>query len=101
MKILKKILRDPHTQIDDRLQDELGHPAVSKYSVSQKQFAAYRFVDLYHAIESIVANQDNLRTIESDNYEHLGSLINNVNPNWGMRQINKSSRTAWMIGPDE
>jgi len=101
MKILKKILRDPNTQIDDRLHEELGRSAASKYSVSQKQFAAYRFVDLYNAIESIVANQNNLRTIESDNYENLSSLIHNLKLNWAMRQINKSSRTAWMIGPDK
>lgn len=101
MKILKNLLRDPDTQIDDRLHDELGRSTVSKYAVSKKQFAAYRFVDLYHAIESIVATQNNLRTLESDNYEDLSNLIHDEKPNWGSRQINRSSRTAWPIGPDE
>ena len=101
MKILKTLLRDPDTQIDDRLHDELGRSTVSEYAVSKKQFPAYRFVDLFHAIESIVETQKNLRTLESDNYEDLSNLIHDEKPNWGSRRINKSSRTAWTIGPDE
>jgi len=101
MKILKNLLRDPDTQIDDRLHNELGNLAVSKYVVNQKIFAVYRYFDLYHAIESIVATQNNLRTLESDNFEDLSNLIHNKEIDYRSRQINKSSRTAWPIGPEE
>ncbi len=101
MKFIKSLLRDPDTQIDDRLHDELGRSNVCKYTVSRKEFAAYRFIDLYRAIESSVTGQQNLKVIESDNYEDLSSLIHDEKSNWESRQINRSSRTAWTIGPDE
>ena len=100
MNILRRILRDPSTHIDDRLHEELGRPAISRYSVSKKQFAAYRFVDLYRAIDAIVTDQSNVRTLESENYEDLSSLVHDGKPNWS-RFIHKSSRTAWVVGPDE
>ncbi len=101
MKTFKNLLRTPETQIDDWLHNQLGRTSVSRYVVSKKQFAAYRFVDLYNAIESIAKTQNNLRIIESDNFEDLSSLIHNAKTQWAYRQINKSSRTAWPVGADD
>lgn len=101
MKLLKQLMSNPSGRIDERIRDELGRAALSRYSVSRKQFPAYRFVDLYHAIESIAGNQKNYRVLESENFDELSNLIHTHHSNPEMRRLNKSSRTAWMVGSNE
>lgn len=101
MNLIKNLLRDPGTQVDERIRNELGRSELSRYTVSKKQFPAYRFVDLYHAIESVARGQVNYRNLESENFEELSNLIHSDHPNPELRRLNKSSRTAWMTAPDE
>ncbi len=101
MRLFRNLLRDPETKIDDRIHFELGLSNIKNYTVSEKDFPAYRFVDIFRAINSKLESESNVRTIESDNYETLSSLIHAETPQWGSRQIARSVRTAWPIGPNQ
>ena len=50
---------------------EVGRGAVDRYVVSRKDLPAFRFVDLYRAIDACLAAVDDVRRIESDNSESL------------------------------
>ena len=89
------------THIDRRLHVEVGRGAVGRYVVSQKDLPAFRFVDLYRAIDAFLATVDNVRSIESDNSESLNKLLHSRGNRWDSRRITKSPRTAWTVGPDE
>ncbi len=101
MKFIKALLRDAETQIDDRLHEELGLDNIAEYTVCQKVFPAYRFVDVYRAIDVKMSAQERLRSFDSENHEDLSDLIHGEEPHWASRQINRSARTAWATGSDE
>lgn len=101
LSLFRRIFRDPKTQIDDRLRAEVGGDITAKYVVSAKELPAFRFVDIYRAIDEVLGDKNNLRRIESDNYEDLNSLLHGESLNWASRQIKKSSRTAWPVGTDQ
>jgi len=101
MQFLRNMLRDPENQIDDRLHMEIGAENVKEYAVNVKEMPAYRFVDLYRAITTKLSKKNDVRTIESGNYEDLNSLLHGERPNWGSRKITRSSRTAWVTAAEE
>ena len=63
------------THIDRRLRVEVGRGAIARYVVSQKDLPAFRFVDLYRAIDTHLASVDDVRSVESDNSESLHKLL--------------------------
>ena len=63
------------THIDRRLRVEVGRGAVTRYVVSEKDLPAFRFVDLYRAVDAYLAEVDNVRRIESHNSESLNNLL--------------------------
>ena len=89
------------THIDRRLHVEVGRGAIARCAVSQKDLPAFRFVDLYRAIDAHLTSFDDLRSIESDNSESLNKLLHGRGNRWDSRRITKSPRTAWTVGPDE
>lgn len=89
------------THIDRRLHVEVGRGAIARYAVSQKDLPAFRFVDLYRAIDAHLTSFDDVRSIESDNSESLNKLLHGRGNRWDSRRITKSPRTAWTVGPDE
>ena len=89
------------THIDRRLRFDVGRSDVARFVVSQKDLPAFRFVDLYRAIDAYLAAVDNVRSIESDNSESLNKLLHGRGNRWDSRRITKSPRTAWTVGPDE
>jgi len=97
---MRRILRDPKTQLDDRLRQEVGGDIVETYSVSTKALPGYRFVDLYRALEAILATKTAVRHVDAQSPEDLSSLLQGER-GWASRQIAKAVRTAWPIGADE
>jgi len=95
------LFSDPETRIDDKIRSEIGRWNIQNFTVSEKDFPEYRFVDIFRAIESKMEGKSNLRTIQSDNYENLASLIHIEAQFAEYRQIVKSVRTAWPTGPDQ
>lgn len=91
----------PETRIDDKIRSEIGRWNIQNFTVSEKDFPEYRFVDIFRAIESKMEGKSNLRTIQSDNYENLASLIHIEAQFAEHRHIVKSIRTAWPTGPDQ
>ena len=98
---LRGWFRSHRTHIDRRLHVEVGRGAIARYVVSQKDLPAFRFVDLYRAIDTHLAPVDDVRSIESDNSESLNKLLHGPGNRWDSRRITKSPRTAWTVGPDE
>ena len=101
MGFFRNLFSDPSTRIDDKIRSELGRWNIQNYTVSEKDFPAYRFVDIFRAIDSKMEGKTNLRTIQSDNYEDLASLIHIEAQFADYRHIVKSVRTAWPTGPDQ
>ncbi len=101
MGFFRNLLSDPGTQIDDHIRFELRHSRIKNYTISEKNFAAYRFVDIFRAIESKMEGKSSLRTIDSDNYEDLAGLIHGEPGHPSYRKIVKSVRTAWPTGPNQ
>ena len=89
------------THIDRRLRVEVGRGAVTRYVVSEKDLPAFRFVDLYRAVDAYLAEVDDVRRIASHNSESLNNLLHGSGNRWDSRRITKSPRTAWTVGPDE
>ena len=98
---LKRWFYDPESRIDHRLRVEAGGDAVEKFVVSQKELPAYRFVDIYRAIDRALAGMPGVRRIKSSNDENLNELLHAKQPRWASRQITLSRRVAWPVGPDE
>jgi hypothetical protein len=67
MGFFRNIFSDPETRIDDKIRSELGRWNIQNFTVSEKDFPAYRFVDIFRAIDSKMEGESNLRTIQSDN----------------------------------
>ena len=95
------VFHSHRTHIDRRLHVEVGRGAIARYVVSQKDLPAFRFVDLYRAIDACLAAVDNVRSIESDNSESLNRLLHGRGNRWDSRRITRSPRAAWTVGPDE
>src|SRR5712671_3310640 len=66
--------REP-LNIDKRLAVEATPIALAQLRVSSKELPSYRFVDLFHAVESYSQSQTHVRIIESQHDEDLNSLL--------------------------
>ena len=90
------------THLDSRLRFEVGGArAVTRYVVSQKELPAFRFVDLYRAVDAYLAAAGHVGRIASHNTESLNTLLHRPRNRWDSRRITKSPRMAWTVGPDQ
>lgn len=92
--------REP-LNIDERLAAEVAPIKLTQLCVSSKELPAYRFVDLFHAVETYSRSKTRVRVIESQHEEDLNSLLHGKRQRWPSRQITQSGRTAWPTGPEE
>jgi Cdc6-like AAA superfamily ATPase len=86
--------------IDKRLDYELGASSRS-FRVHSKELPAYRFADIYRAIEGYCADREAVSSIEAEQSEDLNSILHGKRPKWLSRRIKQASSTAWPTGPSE
>lgn len=74
---------------------------LAQLCVSSKNLPAYRFVDLFRAVEAHSLSKVHVRGIESQHEEDLNTLLHGKRQRWPTRQLTQSGRTAWPTGPEE
>jgi SpoVK/Ycf46/Vps4 family AAA+-type ATPase len=84
-------------KIDGFLALAVRPAAVSSYRVAVKELPAYRFVDLYQAIEALVYERDGSKTLDCYSGEDLNALLHGKAAQWVSRAITQASRTAWPV----
>lgn len=98
---VRRILDRAPLDIDKRLAAEVAPLRLGQFRVSSKELPSYRFVDLFHAIESYTQCGRRLRVIESQHDESLNALLHAKRDRWRSRRITRSSNTAWPTGPGQ
>ena len=98
---VQRVFAQDPLDIDKRLAAEIAPARLQQFRVSSKELPSYRFVDLFHAIESYAGCGNRLRVIESQHDESLNSLLHAKRERWRSRRITRSGNTAWPTGPGE
>lgn len=62
---------------------------------------AFRFVDLYQAIERLAEGWDDKRKVESQQHETLENLFHLPGPHQHPRLLDRVQRQSWAISPEE
>lgn len=91
----------PAGRIDYRIEDTIGARPKKSLIVHSVDLPAYRFVDLFNAIEESLSSRQNVQKIETQQSEQLNHLIHDSPEQWADRSIRRSTKTAWPIGPHE
>jgi len=81
--------------IDQVLRTRIRPDSVAAYRTAFKQLPAFRFVDLYNAIETLLGHRTGTIRIDSQNHEDLNSLLHAPQPNWAFRKLTRAQRLAW------
>lgn len=87
--------------VDRELAKAVAPAPLASYRTTTKDLPAFRFVDLFTAVESFSIAHGLLRRIESENVETLNALLHARRDDWRSRKLTSSSRKAWPSGPDE
>jgi SpoVK/Ycf46/Vps4 family AAA+-type ATPase len=87
--------------IDREIAKRVAPAALAVYRTAFKQLPAFRFVDLFNAIEATVSERRGVNRIESENDEDLNSLLHGKRYAWNSRRITQATRLAWPTSPDK
>ncbi len=75
---------------------------LDRFQVHVKELPQYRFVDLFRAAEHHCRVRGITATFESDHrLESLSAILHSRPSRWAPRQIRRSERIAWPVGPSE
>lgn len=88
-------------RIDDQIVRHLGGAATARLQVHWTQLPAYRFVDVYRAVERYCADRGDTVRVDSEHGEDLNSILHAKCPSWASRHLKMASTVAWPIGPAE
>lgn len=94
-------LAEPTREIDTELAARVAPAAVASYRTASRQLPAFRFVDLFNAVETLCRERPDVVRIESENPEDLNSLLHGKRPAWSSRKFTRASRLAWATGPEK
>jgi Cdc6-like AAA superfamily ATPase len=86
--------------IDERIVYEFGS-SVRSFRVRSKELPAFRFADIYRAIEGYCADREGVSTIQAEQEEDLNSILHGKRPRWISRRIKRASSTAWPMASSE
>ncbi len=96
----RRALKLVPNEIDERIAFEF-RSSLRSFRVHSKELPAFRFVDIYRAIESSCAGREGVSTIEAEQDEDLNSILHGKRQRWVSRRIKQASSTAWPTGPSE
>jgi SpoVK/Ycf46/Vps4 family AAA+-type ATPase len=88
-----------HEQIDFKIEEKIKKIFMNQLIVHSIELPAYRFVDLFNAIECFVGKHADVKKIETMQSETLNDLLHSKAGRWIDRSIKKSNRISWPTGP--
>src|SRR5712671_6026070 len=80
--LLRRLTGGEPLNIDERLAAEVAPIKLTQLCVSSKELPAYRFVDLFHAVETYSRSKTRVRVIDSQHEEDLNSLLHGKRQRW-------------------
>ena len=98
---MTNVVTDSYRQIDKELTSRVAPAKIKSYRTAIKELPAYRFVDLFNAIEAFCQNQDNTVRIESESPEDLNKLLHEKRQKWISRKFTQASRLPWTVAPEK
>jgi hypothetical protein len=98
---LTRLFTGSKRDIDREIVKRVAPAARAAYRTASNQLPAFRFVDLFNAIEAIVRERPGVTRIESENEEDLNSLLHGKRYRWNSRKITQATRIAWATSPDK
>jgi ATP-dependent 26S proteasome regulatory subunit len=87
--------------IDQALARRLAPDDLRFFHVVSRQLPAFRFVDVFQAIETVLQERDPVGRLASQHVEDLNSLFHSDQPAWAVRTITRSGSLSWPAGPEE
>ena len=88
-------------KIDRELAARIAPTAVESYRTASKLLPAFRFVDLFYAIETLCRERTGVVRVDSENDEDLNTLLHGKRQTWSSRKLTKASRLSWPTGPEK
>ena len=98
---MTKVVTDSSRQIDKELILRIAPTNIKSYRTDRRELPAYRFVDLFNAIEALCQNQNETVRIESENSEDLNNLLHEKRQKWISRKFTQASRLPWSVAPEK
>jgi SpoVK/Ycf46/Vps4 family AAA+-type ATPase len=95
------LFRPPEPFIDTELIRRIRPDSIAGYHVISRQLPAFRFVDLFFAIETQLYDRPGVSRIESQNVEDLNTLLHTPQPAWASRALTRAANLPWPVGPGE
>ena len=96
----KDFSKNPPKKIDAAPAKGVAPVPLSSFRTASKKIPAYRFVDLFNAIEELCPEGPHVYRIDSENGEGLNNILHGKCPKYLSRKISKSTRLAWPTGPE-
>lgn len=87
--------------IDQALVKRIAPASVATYRTVSKQLPAFRFVDVFNAIELLLGGQAGVTRIESQHVEDLNNILHGPQPAWSVRTLTRAGRIAWQASLDD
>ena len=78
---------------------EIRPERLSSYHVATKMFPAFRFVDIFNAVEAISSQAADCAIVKSMHTEDLSSILHTPGVQWSRREYTRSSMVFWPNGP--
>jgi ATP-dependent 26S proteasome regulatory subunit len=85
--------------IQDIILKEIRPARLSSYHVATRAFPAFRFVDVYNAVEAISSEAHECAVVKSMHGEDLSSIIHTPGVQWSRREYTRSTLAFWPAGP--
>ncbi|MDJ0941852.1 MAG: ATP-binding protein [Kiloniellales bacterium] len=98
---LRQLLAPQPQEIDTLILSEMGRGSMESFRVHTRDLPAYRYVDLFRAIEAYTGEHYRVRAVSSEHNEPLNALLHGKRPRFVNRRIQRSGTVPWPAGPDE
>ncbi len=98
---MPRILGGSTREIDRELAVQVAPAHLESYRTASRVLPAFRFVDLFQALEAVLDESGDVVRVDSENAEDLNTLLHGKRQAWNSRKLTKASRHSWPVDPEK